>query len=54
MRMVRSGKIEMERMGVRNGVGRGANDLKNDGEKGRQKGLKIALHSSILSLDSTL
>lgn len=28
------------------------NDSKNDGEKGRQKGLKIALHSDVLSSSS--
>lgn len=44
----RSGKIEMGRMGAKD-TGWGTNDSKNDGEKGRQKGLKIALHSSVLS-----
>jgi len=28
------------------------NDLKNDSEKGRQKGLTIVLHSGVLSLGS--
>lgn len=41
----------METTGVRR-AGWDTNDSKNDGEKGRQKGLKIALHSGVLSLGS--